>query len=71
VKAYSFEIDGMSCGHCVAAVKEALESVDGVIVENVSIGRARIQASDDQQTLEAVKDAIEDAGYTVTATEAR
>ena len=71
MRAYTFEIDGMSCGHCVAAVKQALESVPGVTVENVSIGQARVSAADDQQTIEAVKDAIEDAGYTVTATEAR
>ena len=35
------EIEGMSCGHCVAAVSEALGELHGVSVENVRIGSAR------------------------------
>lgn len=60
-------IEGMSCGHCVAAVKQALEAVDGVDVQNVSIGQALVAVPDDQRSLESVKDAVEDAGYVVTA----
>ena len=33
----TLEIDGMTCGHCVAAVRKALQSLDGVEVEQVAI----------------------------------
>ncbi|MGH7713396.1 MAG: heavy-metal-associated domain-containing protein, partial [Gemmatimonadaceae bacterium] len=36
------EIDGMSCGHCVASVRTALATVPGVQVADVSIGQARV-----------------------------
>jgi copper chaperone len=55
-------IDGMSCGHCVAAVKQALESVPDVVVRDVRIGTATVE-TDDPATIDAIKAAIEDAGY--------
>ena len=36
-------IDGMSCGHCLNAVNQALARVPGVQVECVRIGRAEVQ----------------------------
>lgn len=68
---YTLEIEGMSCGHCVAAVKQALETVDGVNVQSVSIGQALIAVPDDQRSLETIKDAVEDAGYVVTSAQPR
>lgn len=62
MKAAELKIEGMSCGHCVAAVKQALEGVNGVQVEKVEIGRATVRAEDDARVREAI-DAIEDAGY--------
>ncbi|MFT5143640.1 MAG: copper chaperone [Rhodothermales bacterium] len=58
-------IEGMSCQHCVHAVKEALASVDDLTVEGVEIGTAHVEGTDD--ALERAKAAIEDDGYTVVA----
>jgi copper chaperone CopZ len=33
-------IQGMSCGHCVAQVRQTLASLPGVAAESVEIGRA-------------------------------
>jgi copper chaperone CopZ len=55
-------IEGMHCGHCVAAVKQALETVPGVASAEVQIGRATIEAESDIST-EDVRSAVEDAGY--------
>ena len=64
-KTETFEIQGMSCGHCVRAVREALDEVDGVTVEDVGIGSARV-AYDPQQTDRArIVEAVEEAGYAV------
>jgi copper chaperone len=57
-------ISGMSCGHCLNAVSQAVASVSGVQVKNVRIGRAELRVSDDS-TVARVKTAIEEAGYRV------
>jgi copper chaperone CopZ len=56
-------IEGMSCGHCVSAVKQALESVPGVSVKDVRVGSATIETAAAPGPVEAIKAAIEDAGY--------
>lgn len=56
-------IEGMSCGHCVAAVREALAALPGVTVENVGIGSAKLAYDPNQTTIDAIRAAIEDAGY--------
>lgn len=35
----TLRVTGMSCGHCVRAVTEALQGVDGVISARVDLGR--------------------------------
>ena len=61
------EIDGMSCGHCVAAVSEALADLPGVNVDNVRIGAAEVSYHPDQVSPEQIVLAVEDAGYTAQA----
>ena len=55
-------ISGMSCGHCVAAVKSALEAAPGVVVQNVAVGSATI-ALDPATTPDVALEAIREAGY--------
>ena len=61
------EIDGMSCGHCVAAVSEALGELDGVSVENVRVGSAEVTYQPELVSPEQIVLAVEDAGYTAQA----
>ncbi|MBO6577191.1 MAG: cation transporter [Rhodothermales bacterium] len=58
-------IDGMSCGHCVRAVEEAIGTVPDAKGATVEMGKARLDVSD--EALERVKAAIEEEGYAVTA----
>ena len=62
----SMQISGMSCGHCVAAVKKALQSVAGVTVHDVVIGRAQIAFDAAQTSPALIVQAVEDEGYAVT-----
>ncbi|HEU4641841.1 MAG TPA: cation transporter [Gemmatimonadaceae bacterium] len=62
MKSIDLAISGMSCGHCVRAVSQALAEVPGVQVENVGIGSARIRAGDDPAVNAAIE-AVRDAGY--------
>ena len=57
------EIEGMSCGHCVAAVSNALREIPGVDVESVKIGSARLRFEPDRVTTEQIILAVADAGY--------
>lgn len=63
-QALAITVDGMSCGHCVRAVRSALESLPGVHVESVEIGEARVTFDPARVERQAVVDAVEDQGYT-------
>lgn len=58
------KIKGMSCQHCVNAVKKALEGVDGI--SNVTVDLSHGEASFDEAhpvDAKVIKDAIRKAGY--------
>lgn len=57
------EIDDMSCGHCVQAVKAALDGHEGVTAEDVQLGTATVRADLDVTTPEAIAQSVRDAGY--------
>ncbi len=57
-------IEGMTCEHCVRAVKNRLADTPGVEVEQVEVGSAVIRLDPGATSLEAVEDAIADEGYT-------
>lgn len=59
----TLKIDGMSCGHCVMSVKKALESLDGVKIENVSVGSAAVEYDPAVASPEQIVEAVSDAGY--------
>ncbi len=62
----TFDVDGMSCQHCVANVKKALESLDGVDSVEVTLDPGQVTVEGSAEA-EAVKAAIAAAGYTVRA----
>ena len=59
----SMKIEGMSCGHCVSAVREALGELPGVEVQQVTIGGAEVRYDPSTTTPERVAEAVRDAGY--------
>ena len=63
-------VEGMSCGHCVNHVKEALQELEGVQSADVDLAsKTAIISSENNITDESIKDAIEDAGYDVVSIE--
>lgn len=60
----TLHITGMSCGHCLNAVRKALESVPGVTPSSVTIGRADLSFDESLTTADAVAAAVTRAGYT-------
>jgi copper chaperone len=61
----AIRISGMSCGHCVSAVRKALEAVPGVTVGAVEIGLASVVLDPARATLADAEAAIDAAGYDV------
>ena len=64
----TMEIRGMSCGHCLRAVNTALNSVDGVKVEQVRMGQAAVEYDPAKVKPEQISEAVTDAGYEVAST---
>lgn len=59
-----FEVQGMSCAHCIAAITSAVTALPGVTAVDVDLAAARVRV-DGTANPAAVTAAIEDAGYDV------
>lgn len=60
-------VDGMSCMHCVNAVKTSVGALPGVSKVEVDLPAKQVAVTFDGDIvkLDNIKDAIEDAGYEV------
>ncbi len=56
-------IAGMSCGHCVNAVGNALSSVPGAVPLKIDVGSAEVEIDTAVTSADAVLGAINGAGY--------
>lgn len=59
----TMKIDGMSCGHCVATVKQTLERIEGVKVTEVKVGSATVEFDDTLVAPSKIAEVISAAGY--------
>lgn len=66
----NLSISGMTCGHCVGRVEKALKAVDGVAVENINLSSALVSIDPARASTPEVVQAVTDAGYAVTSTNA-
>jgi copper ion binding protein len=66
-KTATISIEGMSCEHCVRAVKDALSSQNGVKSVDVSLERknALVVYDDEHTRLSDLESAIVEEGYEV------
>ena len=65
----TYSVTGMTCSHCVAAVTEEVSRLDGVSAVDVDLnagGDSRVTvASNAPLSVDAVREAIDEAGYTL------
>ena len=66
MKQLKLDVSGMSCGHCVGAVRDALAGVPGVKVDEVRIGSASVTIDESKTKVSQLVDAVSDAGYEAT-----
>ena len=65
----TMKVEGMTCNGCVASVTRVLKAVPGVndVVVTLTPGAAKVNFDPAATGAAALKTAIEDAGYDVTA----
>ncbi|MDY0257982.1 MULTISPECIES: copper ion binding protein [Gudongella] len=63
------KVEGMSCNHCVMAVKRALTGLDGVGTVEVDLENGKVTVVGEELKDDAMKEAIDDAGYEVVSIE--
>ena len=64
-----FNVPEMSCDHCKRAIEGELMKLSGVEDSNADFekGIVEVRYDEDRVTTEELRDAIEEAGYSVTA----
>ena len=61
---FKLKIDGMHCGSCVRRVSQALAATPGVVVNEVSVGTAKLSSAQEPAPVDLAIAAIAKAGYT-------
>ena len=61
----TIKIGGMSCQHCVMAVKKSLDALEGVTEAEVSIGAARVTYNDTVTDRDSILNAVRNGGYKI------
>lgn len=63
----TLHITGMTCGHCMHAVTQALSSTPGVRLDSLRMGRAVVSYDEQATDPAAIERLVADAGYTAIA----
>lgn len=62
----TFNVEGMTCGHCVAAVTEELSKIAGVTAVDVDLKTGEVGLTSDVPVERSVVEAaVDEAGYVV------
>lgn len=61
----TYVVEGMTCSHCVASLNEAVTELDGVTDVVVDLATGRLEVVGAGFSDEAVRNAVEEAGYRV------
>jgi copper chaperone CopZ len=61
---FTLQIDGMHCGSCVRRASQALTAIEGLTVNEVRVGAARLTSAAEPAPIDAAIDALAKVGYT-------
>ncbi len=61
----NYTVEGMTCGHCRAAVIEEVLQVSGVKGVDVELDSGRVTVAGESFEDDAIRRAIDEAGYTL------
>ena len=60
----AFQVDDMTCGHCVSTITKAVKTVDKDATVTVDLGRHAVMIEPTDADADELRDAIARAGYT-------
>jgi len=63
----AFEVNDMTCGHCVSTITKALKAVDPGARVQIDLATHRVQVEPTEADEVDLSDAIKEAGYTPVA----
>lgn len=66
----AFEVNDMTCGHCVSTITKALKATDKDAKVQIDLTTHRVQVEPVSADAEELAEAIKDAGYTPVPVEA-
>lgn len=63
----TYTVTGMTCQHCVASVTEEVAEIPGVVAVDVDLATGALKVTSERPISdEAVRGAVEEAGYQLT-----
>ena len=63
----SFEVNDMTCGHCVSTITKAVKNADQQATVQIDLGTHRVNITPGNADAQQLKDAIAEVGYTPVA----
>ncbi len=63
----AFEVNDMTCGHCVSTITKAVKAADKDAKVQVDLAKHRVEIEPGDSDAQELSDAIKDAGYTPVA----
>ena len=60
----SFQVNDMTCGHCVSTITKALKGVDATAQVHFDLTTHRVDIEPSEAGVSELRDAIGEAGYT-------
>jgi copper chaperone len=60
----AFQVNDMTCGHCVSTITKAVKAVDQQAVVRVDLASHRVEIDPGGSDAQQLRDAIQEAGFT-------
>lgn len=60
----TFQVNDMSCGHCASVITKALKDADSKAKVTIDLEHHMVSVIPAEATIDDIRDAIIDAGYT-------
>lgn len=67
----TFHVTDMTCGHCAGLINKALKTIDDESRITIDLEHHLVSVETTQSTIEDIREAIAEAGYTSTPVEAK
>jgi copper chaperone len=60
----AFEVNDMTCGHCVSTITKAVKAIDKDATVQIDLAQHRVEITPTESDAQELSDAIKEAGFT-------